>query len=595
MVGPPADRRKAQGRVLACSRGSARKVRSPVRAFEGRSGPTWGWKPKKRAPRASLAVGEPRSPGGRASSARDACPRARSCSGSLRRRCRRSTEFAAALRYAPRGPRRPRPSPGIGEHCRFQGGVEGRWRPHVEALVARRRALPGRVGDGGAPVVVPADAELDGARRGARRFARSTDLMWDRPFLRRLFGLDHLIEVDKREPERVVRDYVLPLLVGDLFVGRADLKADCAARRAAGQALHPGARRSSLPRRPARRAATRLARSLGLESVEFVRRCSFHASGLLSSRRYDRRTRPHCIVASPICASGSWARPREGCSSPGIAEQVVEQRAARGLSQQELVGALRYDAVGDRAPGVWGSAAADRDAAPHRRGPRPRAARRVPAPDQRERRSPKMTITVRRRGSSRPRGRRSCSRWADGVPAARRDLDVHARRRPRPRPRPGPERPSSPTRLSSARRQRSSVRRGASRVPRGSPGPRAQPGGRPDRARGAQAGAGARARVRGGGPRTRGPARARPARTGGRGRGAGSRAQRRSPESASPRRWTARPATRSSRVSVSSRDDRRSLLAARVHAPPGVAPVPARRIRRRVRDHLRLRPRGRTT
>ena len=52
------------------------------------------------------------------------------------------------------------------------------------------------------------------------------NLMWDRPFLRRLFGFDHLIEVYKREHERVYGYYVLPLLVGDRLVGRADLKAD---------------------------------------------------------------------------------------------------------------------------------------------------------------------------------------------------------------------------------------------------------------------------------------------------------------------------------------------------------------------------------
>ena len=94
------------------------------------------------------------------------------------------------------------------------------------------------------------------------------NLMWDRPFLRRLFGFDHLIEVYKREHERVYGYYVLPLLVGDRFVGRADLKSD----RVRGVLQikrftpEPGVRRRL--DEPLERAATRLARSLGLESVE---------------------------------------------------------------------------------------------------------------------------------------------------------------------------------------------------------------------------------------------------------------------------------------------------------------------------------------
>ena len=76
--------------------------------------------------------------------------------------------------------------------------------------------------------------------------------MWDRPFIRRLFGFDHVIEVYKREHERVYGYYVLPLLLGDRFVGRADLKAD----RARGVLQikrftpEPGIRRT--PRRAAR-------------------------------------------------------------------------------------------------------------------------------------------------------------------------------------------------------------------------------------------------------------------------------------------------------------------------------------------------------
>jgi uncharacterized protein YcaQ len=92
--------------------------------------------------------------------------------------------------------------------------------------------------------------------------------MWDRPFLRRLFGFDHLIEVYKRAHERSFGYYVLPLLVGDRLVGRADLKAD----RARGLILvkrftgEPGVRRRL--DEPLERAASRLAHALGLNAVE---------------------------------------------------------------------------------------------------------------------------------------------------------------------------------------------------------------------------------------------------------------------------------------------------------------------------------------
>ena len=79
-------------------------------------------------------------------------------------------------------------------------------------------------------MLVPAGAELDGAPAAPVLLCPFDNLMWDRPFVRRLFGFDHLIEVYKREHERAYGYYVLPLLIGDRFAGRADLKADRAER-----------------------------------------------------------------------------------------------------------------------------------------------------------------------------------------------------------------------------------------------------------------------------------------------------------------------------------------------------------------------------
>ena len=52
------------------------------------------------------------------------------------------------------------------------------------------------------------------------------NLLWDRPFARRVFGFDHLIEVYKPAPQRRYGYYVLPLLWRDRIVGRADLKSE---------------------------------------------------------------------------------------------------------------------------------------------------------------------------------------------------------------------------------------------------------------------------------------------------------------------------------------------------------------------------------
>ena len=156
---------------------------------------------------------------------------------------------------------------GIAEHCRFEGGARSA-RPHVDALVAEGLLERVEPNDGGPPVVVPAGAELDGSAAAPVLLCPFDNLMWDRPFLRRLFGFDHLIEVYKREHERAFGYYVLPLLVGDRLVGRADLKADrgrglILVKRFTGE---PGVRRRL--DEPLERAATRLAHALGLDAVE---------------------------------------------------------------------------------------------------------------------------------------------------------------------------------------------------------------------------------------------------------------------------------------------------------------------------------------
>jgi uncharacterized protein YcaQ len=95
------------------------------------------------------------------------------------------------------------------------------------------------------------------------------NLLWDKRFVERVFGFEPLIEVYKREHERIYGYYVLPFLHGDRLAGRADLKADRAGGVLQVKALHlePGVRPSKALGEAFDRAAERLARAIGLERV----------------------------------------------------------------------------------------------------------------------------------------------------------------------------------------------------------------------------------------------------------------------------------------------------------------------------------------
>ena len=95
------------------------------------------------------------------------------------------------------------------------------------------------------------------------------NLLWDRPFARRILGFDHLIEVYKPAPQRRYGDYVLPFLRGDRIVGRADLKSERQDGRLVVRAFHreDGVRASGALDDALDRALDRLARTIGLEEV----------------------------------------------------------------------------------------------------------------------------------------------------------------------------------------------------------------------------------------------------------------------------------------------------------------------------------------
>jgi len=157
--------------------------------------------------------------------------------------------------------------PAIREHWRLSGG-KARLHHHLLALVDEGLLREVEVDDGGAPFFVPADAELGGDAAPPVLVCPFDNLVWDRPLLERVFGFKHVIEVYKREHEREYGYYVLPLLAGDRFVGRADLKADrvegvLRIRRFTAEPKARGNLDAKLER-----AALRLARTIGLDRVE---------------------------------------------------------------------------------------------------------------------------------------------------------------------------------------------------------------------------------------------------------------------------------------------------------------------------------------
>jgi uncharacterized protein YcaQ len=158
---------------------------------------------------------------------------------------------------------------GIVEHWRLRGGV-ARIRPVIDGLVDDGIVERVTVEDGGAPVVVSGGVDLEPSRPTAAALLSPFDnLLWDRPFARRVLDFDHLIEVYKKEPERRYGYYVLPFLWRDRVVGRADLKSERGEGALVVKAFHreDGVRPSAALDDALDTALDRLRRACGLETV----------------------------------------------------------------------------------------------------------------------------------------------------------------------------------------------------------------------------------------------------------------------------------------------------------------------------------------
>jgi uncharacterized protein YcaQ len=158
---------------------------------------------------------------------------------------------------------------GAVEHWRLRGGA-ARIRAAVDSLVTDGVLERHAVEDDGQPVLAPAGAELDRPPPAAAVLVSPFDnLLWDRPFARRVLRFDHLIEVYKPAPQRRYGYYVLPLLWRDRIVGRADLKSERTTGTLVVRAFHveDGVRSSAALDAAFDRALDRLRRVIGLETV----------------------------------------------------------------------------------------------------------------------------------------------------------------------------------------------------------------------------------------------------------------------------------------------------------------------------------------
>ena len=159
---------------------------------------------------------------------------------------------------------------GIVEHWRLRGGAK-RIGPIVDELVGDGRLTRVALDDGGQPALILPTIDLaPTAPSTAALLSPFDNLLWDRPFARRVLGFDHLIEVYKPAPQRQYGYYVLPLLWRDRIVGRADLKTDRANGVLRVKAFHreTGVRASGALDDAFDRALERLRRTVGADTVE---------------------------------------------------------------------------------------------------------------------------------------------------------------------------------------------------------------------------------------------------------------------------------------------------------------------------------------
>ena len=96
----------------------------------------------------------------------------------------------------------------------------------INELVEAESMIPVTVEGWGEPAYLDPVAKIPRSITAASFLSPFDSVCWERDRLERVFGFRYRIELYTPQPKREYGYYVLPFLMGDRFVGRADLKAD---------------------------------------------------------------------------------------------------------------------------------------------------------------------------------------------------------------------------------------------------------------------------------------------------------------------------------------------------------------------------------
>jgi uncharacterized protein YcaQ len=237
----------------------------------GRGGEWWGWSQAKAALEGHLAFGRLAVAGRRrAGFAREYDLVERVIA---REHCQRDIASQDAQRELARLAARALGIATVGDLADYYRTPIRDARERIRELVSAGELVDVRVEGWSEPAYLHAEAPIPRRIQAAALLSPFDPVVWHRPRVARLFGVDYRIEIYVPRPQRRWGYYVLPFLLGDRVVARVDLKADRAAGALLVLAAHaePGTAATTVTEPLAAEVRT-MATWLGLADVRVARR-----------------------------------------------------------------------------------------------------------------------------------------------------------------------------------------------------------------------------------------------------------------------------------------------------------------------------------